>query len=170
MAMAAGCSIEMIAAGLSDFRPGDKRMVMMESSAGYAVINDTYNANPGSMAAALVTLQQLASGTSMAILGDMLELGESSRTLHRGIGRIAAEKGVSFIALFGRFAEDTRDGALAAGMDPSQVRVFSEKEQIAAWVEELGRIGALKKGDWILIKASRGMRFETIVRQLTVST
>ena len=170
MAMAAGCSIEMIAAGLSDFRPGDKRMVMTESSAGYAIINDTYNANPGSMAAALVTLQQLASGTSMAILGDMLELGDSSRILHNEIGRIAAEKGVSFLALFGRFAEDTRDGALAAGMDPARVRIFGEKEQIVAWVEELGRQEALKKGDWILIKASRGMRFETIVRQLTVSS
>jgi len=170
MAMAAGCSIEMIAAGLSDFRPGDKRMVMTESSAGYAIINDTYNANPGSMAAALVTLQQLASGTSMAILGDMLELGDSSRILHNEIGRMAAEKGVSLLALFGRFAEDTRDGALAAGMDTAKVRIFGEKEQIVAWVEELGRQEALKKGDWILIKASRGMRFETIVRQLTVSS
>ena len=168
MAFAAGCTIETIAAGLEDFRPGDKRMVMMESSAGYSLINDTYNANPGSMAAGLTTLRQLAPGTSMAILGDMLELGEASRMFHSGIGRLAAKQGISFLALFGQFAGDTKDGAVAAGMDPGRIRVFEEKDTIAAWVEELGEQGALKRGDWILVKASRGMRFETIVQQLAV--
>ena len=59
---------------------------------------------------------------------------------------------------------------MAAGMDPKRVRVFDEKDMIAAWVQELKGKGELKKGDWILIKASRGMRFETIVQQLTVSS
>jgi MurE/MurF fusion protein len=170
IASAVGCRIETIAAGLEDFRPGDKRMVMMESAAGFSLINDTYNANPGSMAAGLVTLHQLASGTSMAILGDMLELGSASRMSHSSIGRIAVEQGVTFLALFGQFAGDTKDGAVAAGMDPKRVRVFDEKDMIAAWVQELKGKGELKKGDWILIKASRGMRFETIVQQLTVSS
>jgi UDP-N-acetylmuramyl pentapeptide synthase len=104
----------------------------------------------------------------MAILGDMLELGEASRMFHSGIGRLAAEQGISFLALFGQFAGDTKDGAVAAGMDPGRIRVFEEKDTIAAWVEELGEQGALKRGDWILVKASRGMRFETIVQQLAV--
>jgi MurE/MurF fusion protein len=169
MATAAGCSLQMIAEGLQDFRPCDKRMVVIQSRNGFSLINDTYNANPGSMEAGLATLHQLALGTSMAILGDMLELGESSSACHNRVGRIAATQGVSFLALFGRFAEDTKEGALAAGMDPERVRIFIEKERIAAWVEELGAQGVLKEGDWILIKASRGMRFETIVQQLTVS-
>ena len=170
MASAAGCTIEMIAAGLEDFRPGDKRMVIMESPTGCSLINDTYNANPGSMAAGLATLHQLASGTSMAILGDMLELGEASSASHNRIGRQAAEQGVCFLALFGQFAADTRDGAVTAGMDPEKIRIFAEKEMIAAWVGELAGRGELKKGDYILIKASRGMRFETIVQQLTLSS
>ena len=170
MALAAGCTIEMIAVGLADFRPGDKRMVITESVIGCSLINDTYNANPGSMAAGLATLHQLASGTSMAILGDMLELGEASRALHNRIGSHAAEQGVGFLALFGQFAPDIRDGAVTAGMDPERIRIFAEKETIAAWVGELAERGELKKGDYILIKASRGMRFETIVQQLTLSS
>jgi murE/murF fusion protein len=170
MALAAGCTIETIAAGLGDFRPGDKRMVIMESRFGCSLINDTYNANPGSMAAGLATLRHLASGTSMAILGDMLELGEASRASHKEVGHHAAEQGVCFLALFGQFAADTRDGAVIAGMDPARIRIFAEKERIAAWVGELAERGELKKGDYILIKASRGMRFETIVQQLTVSS
>jgi MurE/MurF fusion protein len=170
MATAAGCTIETIGAGLEDFRAGDKRMVMMESSDGVSLINDTYNANPGSMAAGLATLHQISSGTSMGILGDMLELGSASRMSHSCIGRIAVEQGVTFLALFGQFAGDTKDGAVAAGMDPEKVRVFEDKDTIAAWVKELRGKGELKKGDWILIKASRGMRFETIVQQLAVSS
>ncbi len=170
MALAAGCTIKTIAAGLADFRPGDKRMVIMESRFGCSLINDTYNANPGSMAAGLATLRQLASGTSMAILGDMLELGEASGASHKEVGRHAAEQGVCFLALFGQFAADTRDGAVIAGMDPEKIRIFAEKERIAAWVGELAQRGELKKGDYILIKASRGMRFETIVEQLTLSS
>ena len=170
MALAAGCTIETIAAGLADFRPGDKRMVIMGSRTGCLLINDTYNANPGSMSAGLATLHQLASGASMAILGDMLELGGASRDLHNRIGRQAAKQGVCYLALFGQFAADTRDGAVTAGMNPERIRIFAEKGMIAAWVGELAERGELKKGDYILIKASRGMRFETIVQQLTLSS
>jgi murE/murF fusion protein len=167
MGIAAGCPLSVIAAGLGDFSPGDKRMVITQSPAGIMIIDDTYNANPGSMVAGLKTLVQLARGTTMAIVGDMLELGEASVSSHRDIGRIAVEQGLSFLAAFGKFAAATRDGALAAGMDPDKVRAFENKENIASWVFELLELKALKKGDWILIKASRGMRFETIVAQLT---
>jgi len=170
IALAAGCSMQTIVSGLEDFRPEDKRMVLLESDAGYSLINDTYNANPGSMAAGLATLNQLASRASLAILGDMLELGEASRSLHKGIGRIAAEQGVTFLALFGQFADATRDGAVMAGMAPERIKIFDEKDAIAAWVKSLGQKGDLQKGDWILIKASRGLRFETIVQQLAVSS
>ncbi len=168
MAHGAGCSLATIVAGLADFRPGDKRMVVTESSAGYMILNDTYNANPGSMEAGLQTLFQLATGTTMAILGDMLELGEASASCHNRVGRMAAERGLSFLAVFGQFAEAMKDGAVSAGMDPERIRVFKVKDEIAAWVRELGECCQLNRGDWILIKASRGMRFETIVAQLTV--
>jgi len=168
MAVAAGCPLATIALGLGDFIPGDKRMVITESPAGYMLIDDTYNANPGSMTAGLNTLSQLAPGTTMAILGDMLELGEASVSSHYDIGRTAAEQGLSYLAVFGQFANDTKNGALSAGMDPEKVKVFEIKDEIASWVNELGNRGSLKKGDWILIKASRGMRFETIVAQLMV--
>ncbi len=168
MAIAVGCSLDTIAAGLADFRPGDKRMVVLESTLGFMLIDDTYNANPGSVAAGLTTLAQLAPGNTMAILGDMLELGEASKESHYKIGRLAVEQGVSYLALFGQFATDTRDGAVSAGMDPEKVRVFGVKDEIASWVRNLGERNALNKGDWILIKASRGMRFETIVAQLNV--
>jgi len=166
MATAAGCSLETISKGLADFHSGDKRLVLKESPAGLKVIDDTYNANPGSMVAGLKTLDQLGSGTTMAILGDMLELGEASASSHFAIGKTAAGQGVTFLALYGQFAEDTKAGALSAGMVPDAVQVFETKDEIASWVRELGSTGKLKKGDWLLLKASRGMRFETIVDEL----
>ncbi len=166
IAHAAGIGIEEICTGLARFRAPDKRMVLLQSRLGYSVINDTYNANPASMAAGLATLEQLTSGTRVAILGDMLELGAASAAAHRELGERVVERGVRYLALVGEYADEVVKGALAAGMDHDALRRCDEKKEVLSWIRSLHDAGKIQKGDWLLVKASRGMRFETIVSQL----
>jgi len=90
-------------------------MEMIAAPAGYGILNDTYNANPASMAAALHTLAQMQARVSAAILGDMLELGDSSEAAHREVGRLAAECRVHYLGLVGDFALLVAEAAILAG-------------------------------------------------------
>ncbi len=167
IAWAAGAGPDAIAAGLGDFRAAAKRMEMLESAEGYGILNDTYNANPASMSAALRTLEQMHAGVSVAVLGDMLELGESSESAHRDLGRLAARCRIDYLGLVGDYAGLVSEGAQDAGLATERIKVFADKEQAAAWVEELAGEGSMGRGDWLLVKASRGLRMETIVARLT---
>jgi murE/murF fusion protein len=167
---AAGIGIQKIAAGLGAFRPADKRMQIVKGIGGLNIINDTYNANPASMRAGLATLGQQEGRRRMAILGDMLELGPTSAEAHRETGKYAAELALDYLALVGNFAADTAAGAEMAGLPPERVRIFTEKKEVAPWVEELLAAGRLQADDWLLVKGSRGMRLEVVVEQLVKST
>lgn len=170
IATAAGAGLAEIAAGLADFRPGDRRMVQLKTPNGLGVLNDTYNANPASMEAGLKTLVQMGGKRTAALLGDMLELGDSSVAAHRQLGRQAAELGVDYLGVVGSFREEVGRGAREYGMSPDRVRVFAEKAEAAAWLELLQESGELDESDWLLVKASRGLRMETIVERLTGNT
>ena len=157
----AGVSDQGIRAGLLAFTPVSGRMDMSQLPNGINLINDTYNANPASMTQALKTLVFMAGQkASIAILGDMLELGKDSDRLHRKIGRIAAETKISRLYLFGRQAAHIMETALEKGI--SKDRIFwGTKEEIARHALHQAR-----KGDWILIKGSRGMTMETIISDM----
>lgn len=165
---AAGVGISVIAKGLSAFAPTDRRMQILDGPAGSRLINDTYNANPASMRAGISTLCQLGSKERVAILGDMLELGEMSESLHREIGAHAALTGVDYLGLVGEFAPVVAAGAREQGMEPGRIRVFSDKKDCLLWIQELVVLGSVHSGTYILIKGSRGMRLETLVEQLTI--
>jgi len=166
IAHAAGLGADVIAAGLGAFRATDKRMQIVPGKGGLAILNDTYNANPASMRAALTTLCQQAGGRRMAILGDMLELGPGSPAAHREVGSVAAALGIDYLALIGDFAADTDEGAITAGMDRRQVRIFQDQKDVVGWIEKLLAADELQSGDWLLVKGSRGMRLELVVEQL----
>ncbi len=168
IAYAAGVGISVIAKGLSAFAPTDRRMQILDGPAGSRLINDTYNANPASMRAGISTLCQLGSGERVAILGDMLELGEMSESLHREIGAHAALTGVDYLGLVGEFAPAAAVGAREQGMEPARIRVFSDKKDCLLWIQELVVLGSVHSGTYILIKGSRGMRLETLVEQLSI--
>lgn len=168
IAHGAGASMQEIAAGLADFRPADKRMEILQSENGYRLLNDTYNANPASMEAGLKTLKQMAVKGSTAILGDMLELGETAGKAHFELGRLVAELAIDNVGLVGQFKDQIRDGALAGGFDNEHIKLFDDKERAVEWVNELISREKLGQGDLLLIKASRGLRFETIVAELIV--
>lgn len=122
----------------------------------YTIINDCYNAGPESMAAALNVLGN-RSGRRIAVLGDMLELGDCAHAEHYKVGRIAAEK-ADLVFAYGPHAARVMDGTTTGGMDESKAKAFSSREEMA-WA--LKR--AAKPGDVILFKASHGMHLEKVL-------
>ncbi|MBU0664619.1 MAG: UDP-N-acetylmuramoyl-L-alanyl-D-glutamate--2,6-diaminopimelate ligase [Proteobacteria bacterium] len=166
IAHAAGLGIGDIASGLAAFQPADKRMQIVKGKGDLYILNDTYNANPASMRAGLTTLAQQGKGRRVAILGDMLELGPTSAEAHREVGGYAAGQLIDYLALIGSFAAETATGARMAGMDSQRIRVFQEKKDAVAWIEELLAARQLQAGDWLLVKGSRGMHLEDVVEQL----
>ncbi|MBI9090422.1 MAG: UDP-N-acetylmuramoyl-tripeptide--D-alanyl-D-alanine ligase [Desulfobacterium sp.] len=161
-ALAAGIPMEEIGEGLARFTPVAGRMQLVQGFNNTTIMDDTYNANPGSVGAALVTLGQSAGKAGcVAVLGDMLELGDHSQALHREIGRAAAEAGVSRLYVHGAMAAQMIDGAVGAGF-PREMTLAGTKEALACAIMENTAENA-----WILVKGSRGMRLEEIVNRLT---
>ena len=151
-----------IASGLANFKPVDKRMEVLTILGEITIINDSYNANPGSMAAALETLRQVKKqGRGFAVLGDMLELGDESAALHSQVGAKAAQEGVDYLLVLGEQASHLLAGAAEAGMDSNRLVQAGDHQEIASQVRNL-----MAAGDWILVKGSRGMRMEKVVEHL----
>lgn len=156
-----GIAIEEVKAGLEDFVPVNGRLNLEETPRGVHLINDTYNANPASMAAALDSLRALqGSARSIVVLGDMLELGDHSEALHEQVGRKVPTSGVVKLYAYGTYARNVARGALTAGMSAGDVLVGSKAEII----EDL--FHKLRPGDWVLVKGSRGMAMETVVQEI----
>ncbi|MGV8081686.1 MAG: UDP-N-acetylmuramoyl-tripeptide--D-alanyl-D-alanine ligase [Syntrophales bacterium] len=146
--------------GLESFRPVQGRMTVLPLANGAFLIDDAYNANPASLRAALLTLRDLrGTGAGVAILGDMLELGEMSAELHREMGRLLAETGIRRAYLKGAFSGDTARGAVEGGLAPGDVTFFEEPGEMLPSLQ-----GMIRNGDWILVKGSRRMRLEETVR------
>jgi UDP-N-acetylmuramoyl-tripeptide--D-alanyl-D-alanine ligase len=134
----------------------------LDTRKGVHIIDDTYNANPGSMQAALSTLKALCKGgRSIFVSGDMKELGTHSQSLHREIGALAARSGVTRIFSVGEFAGEVVSAAVHEGMPTENVMTGSKQDVLNALAE------TLQAGDWVLVKGSRGMTMEEIVQGLT---
>lgn len=129
---------------------------------GNTLIEDCYNAGPESMSASLINLCNMGkvSGRgTVAVLGDMLELGEESAKLHRKVGRIAAETEPRYIILFGTQAQYIKEGAIEGGYPCNRICLFKADDHS----EAAKKIASLMGGeDIVLFKASRGMRAELI--------
>lgn len=133
--------------------------------AGRTILDDCYNANPASMSAALSAVVAAVGGAggwarAFAVLGDMLEVGPEAEELHRALGREAGVRLAGVIAL-GDFAPAVVEGARAAGLAAERTSVAASPEAAAATVA-----GWAEAGDWILVKASRGMRLERVIDAL----
>lgn len=148
-------NLQTIREGLEHFSPSPMRM-QMSTQGGVTILNDAYNANPASMAAALQTMQTLAcSGKKIAVLGDMRELGEISAAAHREVGQLAAEVPVAKLFLLGEYAGDMAHGALAAGMRSEDVAICASHQELAQAIA-----ASAVAGDLLLLKASRGVALE----------
>jgi MurE/MurF fusion protein len=166
IACGAGVSGEVIVKGLESFAAPAKRLVVVKAAAGYSILDDTYNANPASMAAGLAALADMEGNNKIAILGDMLELGGASGEAHREVGRIAAASGLSYLLVLGTFAEYVANGAIEAGMGSTHIRIFSAKNEIVQWMKNHEKEGGVSAGSWVLVKASRGIGLEMVVESL----
>lgn len=156
-----GLSTDQIRKGLEMTAAVPGRMEVITLPGGIHLIDDTYNANPGSMAQAIDTLNRLK-GNSRGILitGDMLELGEQSLTAHRELGALAAGSDINHLYTTGDFADTVAEGAKQAGLDADRISVCTQEEILRKITKHLA------PGDWVLVKGSRLMAMENIVKGL----
>jgi UDP-N-acetylmuramoyl-tripeptide--D-alanyl-D-alanine ligase len=153
-----GLSIEECAAGLAA-APLTKARLQIKEIGGVQFLDDSYNANPDSMKAALRTLVELdAEGKRIAVLGEMRELGAESERGHREIGEIAATLGVDQLITIGDAAGPIAEGARTAGLDK-----VSSAASTGEAAKLLGEIA--EPGDLVLIKGSRAARTEEVIAQ-----
>ncbi|MBU5614156.1 UDP-N-acetylmuramoyl-tripeptide--D-alanyl-D-alanine ligase [Geomonas azotofigens] len=155
-AHALGVPGQVIRQGLEEFTPYDKRF-QLEDVAGVTLIDDSYNANPASMAAALTTLKDVAGGgRCAAVLGDMLELGLGTEEAHRELGHKAAAS-VERLFLLGELAAEIEQGALEAGLPAERILHAASHEELSTAL-----IAWLEPGDCVLFKGSRGMKMDKV--------
>jgi UDP-N-acetylmuramoyl-tripeptide--D-alanyl-D-alanine ligase len=162
-ALALGLELDQIAAGLTAAAPRSRwRMELHDRSDGVTVINDSYNANPESMRAALSTLVELGrrgrrGRRTWAVLGDMLELGDTAAEEHEAIGRFAAQLGVEHLVAIGEHANRITEAAVDAGLLPTSAVVVADKPAALAVLT-----AGLGPRDVVLVKASRGLALDTV--------
>ncbi len=142
--------------------PGQVRLVATPGIHGATILDDTYNASPESSLAALNLLREMV-GRRIAVLGDMLELGDMEEEGHLKVGCRAAEV-VDLLIAVGERSKDIAAGARSCGMVESAIRWYPDNETALVALREI-----LSAGDFVLIKGSRGVQMETIVAGLAAS-
>lgn len=152
-----GYSLQDAADGLKDFVPEGMRQ-RVTSVKDMLFIEDCYNANLDSMCAALETLKTLKQKRSIAVLGDMLELGDYSNEAHKKVGLKAYETDCDIVLTFG---EATKNTVSAFSEKGGEAKAFENKDELTNYLKTL-----LKKGDTVLFKGSRGMKMEEIFTAL----
>ena len=156
--LAMGVKPETIQNELSIFRNTGMRQKIYEKN-GMTIIEDCYNAGPESTEAALGVLASVkTSGKRIAVLGDMLELGNRSSAEHYRIGRIAAQK-ADLLLTYGAHSVRTVTGAITGGMSPKNAEHFDTHEDLVRMLKM--RAG---EADVILFKGSRGMKMERVLQ------
>ncbi|MBQ9166330.1 MAG: UDP-N-acetylmuramoyl-tripeptide--D-alanyl-D-alanine ligase [Oscillospiraceae bacterium] len=154
-----GMTLEEITAGIEDFAPTKMRMDVIRCKNGITILNDTYNANPQSMRAAVDVLAKYSGSYRVAVLGDMFELGELGPVLHESVGNFVGHSGIDCLITVGELGGMIAQGARNVGM--SEVYDRPDKEEAKVVLNQV-----LQPGTVFLCKASRGMRFEEIVDYL----
>ncbi len=162
--VALGCEADLILRGLANAQTPGRRMRPVRMPGGALLIDDCYNANPSSTKAALLTLTHLVrgKGRAIAVLGDMLELGQTELDLHRDVGRFAAGAGLSLLVCFGTRARALGEGALEAGLPAECIEYTDDPAEAVRLVQ-----ARVRPEDVVLVKGSRGMKMERISDPLT---
>ncbi len=154
---ALGVSYEEIASGLAGFDGVPGRLASSVTSAGVRVIDDSYNANPDSVRAAIDVLRDL-SGERVLVLGNMGELGGEAESLHRQVGEYAAEQGIDRLLSAGKLAAEA---AMAFRRQGGEAEIFDDNQALAAWLNE-----RVKENMVVLVKGSRSAAMEQVVNAL----
>ncbi len=152
---------DLLLRGLSEYKPVPGRLQAIAGIKHTVILDDTYNASPDSTKAALAVLSHMPQPYKIAVLGDMLELGQLSDDAHRQIGKIVAESGITKLITVGQGGKLIADGAKDAGFDPEHIVSLDTSEQAQNPVQNL-----LVPESAILIKGSQGMRMEKITKEI----
>lgn len=145
---------EKIIKGIEEFELTKKRMDITQMPNGIKIINDAYNASLESMKASLKYLAEFKNNRKIAILGDMLELGEYTEKLHEEVGKVVYQNKIDILITSGKNAKAISKQAKQEGMKEEAIIDCKNQEEI---IEKLKQI--IKEEDVILLKASNGMRF-----------
>jgi len=158
---AVGCSLQIVKSGLEQFASVSGRLDLVLAGDRIPVIDDTYNANPGSLRAAIDLLSELP-GTSCLVLGDMAELGTNASALHRQMGSYAAQRGIDELLVIGQYAESYIQGFQGSeGSRNQTVLQFDNHDEVARYL--IRSAGPETK---ILIKGSRGAGMERVIEAM----
>lgn len=152
---------DIIIQGISGLRPLHKRGELIRLARGIRLVDDSYNSNPRALEAVLRGLAALPARRRVAVLGDMLELGEREGEYHLAAGRHVVESGWDVLVAVGTLAGLIAVGARAAGMDARRISRFASAEEASPAVSSL-----VRDGDLVLVKGSRGIRMERIADRL----
>ena len=155
-----GLTLEEISRGIEAFAPTKMRMDIVRCKNGVTILNDTYNANPQSMRAAVDVLANYSGAYRVAVLGDMLELGDLGPMLHESVGKaVGGTPGIDCLVTVGQLGEYIAKGAKSAGM--TEVYDRPDKEEAKVVLAQVMQPSAV-----FLCKASRGMKFEELTEYL----
>jgi UDP-N-acetylmuramoyl-tripeptide--D-alanyl-D-alanine ligase len=155
-----GVAPEAMAEAAHALRPARHRGELLRLGEGVLLLDDCYNSSPEALAAAVAALGLAPGRRRVAVLGDMLELGDTGPALHREGGRALAGR-VDAVAGVGPLAREILEGAREAGLDPAALSHFATAGEAAEAVGEL-----VRPGDAVLVKGSRGLRLEVVVAAL----
>ena len=158
-----GVPLSTIASRAAALRPADRRGAVHRLRGGITLVDDSYNSSPAALRRALdVIATEGRASRKVAVLGEMLELGDHATALHQESGRVAASAGLRLLfAVGGAPARALADAAIASGMSQASVIYFEKSEQAAPAVA-----AALRSGDLVLVKGSRGTRTDLIADRI----
>lgn len=139
--------------------PAPKMRMEIIHAGNVLILNDSYNANPASMAAAIDTLSEITATRRIAVLGDMLELGTISREAHLAVGRKLAQRNIGILVAVGEKGREIASGARSSGV--ADIQTCATVIEAVTLLKKM-----IKPGDAILVKGSRGMKMEQIVKEL----
>lgn len=155
-----GVNLAKIAEALRAYRPAGSRMQLLRGIKDTLLIDDSYNASPLSMQAALDTLRELPAKRRIAVLGDMLEIGKYAPEAHERVGRLAAGA-VDILFTVGPRAKFIAEAAHGAGMKPSAIYSFDTADEAGKPLQAL-----MRQGDLVLVKGSHAMALYKIVEEV----
>ena len=153
-------STEKIKQGIENFTLTKRRMEIVNVN-NYTIINDSYNANPDSVMMALTYLGSLKSTRKIAVLGDMLELGDYSEKLHRSLAKTIINNKIDILITVGRNAKYISEECLNLGFNKDNIYIFNNNKEAIEKIKEIKKVN-----DSILLKASYGMNFIEIYNNL----
>ena len=160
--LVSGMTLEQVRDALAAAQPEKGRQQITRTQAGITVFDDSYNASPDSMQASLNTITSMAvEGKRIAVLGDMLELGDFAKECHERVGIMAANAHVDRLVCVGELSRHMARAAEEAGIDPQAIQTCDNAEEALALI-----LPILEPGDAVLAKASHSIGLDRIVKEL----